>query len=128
MTPGYRFTVRFQLDPPTVHLDPAAFDTTMIRPATPPTEEGWLFFRDYLWRGEISDPGQFERHATDLLDVPVTAIEYNAFVTSPAEWDELQSAIADNLELFRDDSVPAVVSKYFGSTVEIQEPDEDGLA
>lgn len=120
MRPRYTFAVRFRLHPTTVTVDPAEFETRMSRPADPPGEDGWLFFRDHLWRGEISDPDHLETLATDALGVAVVKIEYKSFITDPSSWASFKAAIADDLEVFRADSVAEAVSKYLGSTVELR--------
>ncbi|SEN01342.1 hypothetical protein SAMN05216388_1001154 [Halorientalis persicus] len=54
----YVLGCRFRLDPTPAELraEPAEFETKLYREADPPGEEGWLFFRDNCWRGELNDP------------------------------------------------------------------------
>ena len=121
MDATYVFAVRFRLSPASsVRVDPATFETTMYRPADPPGEDGWLFFRDNLWRGELNDPAHARDLAEDALDVPVDAVEFRRFDADEEYYDALKSAIADDLETFRADAVSEVLNKYFGSSVEVR--------
>ncbi|MFB6120357.1 MAG: LWR-salt protein [Halobacteriaceae archaeon] len=122
MTARYVFAVEFRLDPTRdVTVSPDTFETRLYRPADPPEEPGWLFFRDNLWRGEVGDPGHVRDLATETLGVDVVSVEYRAFETDRESYEALQDAIADNLALFEADDVPEVISKYLGSSVEIQD-------
>ena len=123
MDARYVFAVRFRLDPTVddVAVDPAEFETRLSRSADPPGEEGWLFFRDNLWRGELGDERHFRRLTSDALGVPVTSVEYRAFETDEAYLDALKDAIRADLDEFKADSVSEVVSKYLGSSVEVQD-------
>jgi len=55
MNAAYVFRVEFRLDPEGATIAPDRFETTMELPANEPGTDGWLFFRDRLWRGEIGD-------------------------------------------------------------------------
>jgi len=117
----YVFSVRFRLAPDfSVSVEPATFETTLRRPAVPPGEDGWLFFRDNLWRGEVNDPPHARELAEDALGVPVEAVEYRRFDTDEEYYDALKATIAEDLELFKADSVNEVLTKYFGSSVEVE--------
>ncbi len=121
MEARYRFRVEFRLVlMPGVVAEPAAFETQARYSAVPPGDEGWLFFRDHLWRGQVSSPAQMRSVMGDALDVAVTAVEFRAFETDPAYLDALQSAIEAELAEFRADDVDEVISKYFGSRLEVQ--------
>lgn len=121
MEARYRFRVEFRLVPiPGVSVEPAEFETQVRYRAEPPGDEGWLFFRDHLWRGQISSPEHMRSVMGDALDVAVTAVEFRAFETDPAYLDALESAIEAELAAFRADDVDEVVSKYFGSRLEVQ--------
>jgi hypothetical protein len=116
----YVFQVRFRLEPTRdVTVDPQGFETRMRRRADDPGEPGWLFFRDNLWRGEISDPGHFRALTEDALDVSVDDVDYRAFETDETYYEALQEEIAANLDLFKADSATEVLKKYFGSSVEV---------
>jgi hypothetical protein len=120
MEAAYVFAVRFRLDPGMgVSVSPAAFETQLRRPTDEPGEPGWLFFRDNLWRGELADPEGFRELTADALGVPVESVEYRALETDREYYDALKSAIGDDLAAFNADNVDEVVSKYFGSSVEV---------
>ncbi|MFB6104752.1 MAG: LWR-salt protein [Halobacteriaceae archaeon] len=120
-TPRYTFRVRFRLDPDGVTVDPAEFETRMARPAVDPGTDGWLFFRDNLWRGEIGDESHLASLATEALGVRVVDIEYAAFITDREHWAAFREAIAADLEAFRADDVESVITKYLGSSVELRD-------
>ena len=63
------FRVRFTLSPRRVRIDPETFETTLRIPAASPGEEGWLLFRDALWRGEANDGDYVRRLCADRLPV-----------------------------------------------------------
>ncbi|SNZ05995.1 hypothetical protein SAMN06269185_1003 [Natronoarchaeum philippinense] len=120
MTASYVFSVRFRLSPDAaVSVEPETFETTLYRPADPPGEDGWLFFRDNLWRGEVNDQRHARRLAEDALGVDVEAVEFRRFETDREHYDALKAAIADDLATFNADSVSEVLNKYFGSSVEV---------
>ena len=121
MSGRYVFAVRFRLAPDRgVHVEPARFETTLSRDADEPGEEGWLFFRDNLWRGELNSPGHFRELTEEALGVPVEGVEYRRFETSEAGYEALKEAIAENLEQFNADSTDEVVNKYFGSSIDVR--------
>lgn len=122
MEARYRFRVRFRLSAATtdVEIDPDEFETTLYHKAAPPGEDGWLFFRDHLWRGSVNDPDHFRRLVAESLDVPITDVEYRAFETDGVYLDAFREAIAAELETFNADSVDAVLHKYLGSSIERQ--------
>ncbi|MFC7167575.1 LWR-salt protein [Halospeciosus flavus] len=122
MDARYVFTVRFRLEPSTdVELDPDEFETRLTRPADDPGEEGWLFFRDNLWRGELADEAYFRQLAEDALDVTVLAVDYRSLDADEAYYEALQEEIAENLDLFKADSTTEVLNKYLGSSVELRD-------
>lgn len=117
MDAAYVFRVRFRLDPETVRLDPQEFETVVRRPAPTPGDDGWLFFRDTLWRGEANDERHLRALASDWLDVPVTSATFSEFETDEAYLDALRAAIADDLAAFNAENVTEVLHKYFGSSI-----------
>jgi len=117
---AYRFAVTFRLGPGEVDVDPDTFETTLYRPAAEPGEGGWLFFRDYLWRGEISDPDHLRAWASEALGVDVIDIEFRAFECTETELEELRETIGAELATFRAESVQEAVANYFGSALEVQ--------
>ncbi|SIR46714.1 hypothetical protein SAMN05421858_2356 [Haladaptatus litoreus] len=122
MDARYVFAVRFRLEPTVsgLSLEPREFETRMSRQADPPGEDGWLFFRDNLWRGDIGDERYFRDLTSDALGVPVTSVDFRAFETDEEYYDALKAEIATNLEDFKADSVSEVISKYLGSSVEVE--------
>lgn len=122
MDARYVFAVRFRLEPNVsgVSLEPQEFETRLFRRADPPGEDGWQFFRDNLWRGNIGDERHFRTLTSEALSVPVTSVEYRAFETDEEYYDALKERIADELATFKADSVSEVVSKYLGSSVEVE--------
>lgn len=126
MTGRYVFAVRFRLDPDRgVRVDPRTFETTLYRDVDEPGEDGWLFFRDNLWRGELNSPGHFRRLAEDALGVPVENAEYRRFEVSEADYEMLKAGIAEELGEFNADSVSEVLNKYFGSSLEVLDNEPD---
>jgi hypothetical protein len=122
MDARYVFAVRFRLDPAAggVSVEPNEFETRLSREADPPGEEGWLFFRDNLWRGEINDERHFRRLTEEALDATVLSVEYRAFETDDEYLTALKDEIRDDLATFNADSVSEVLNKYLGSSVEVQ--------
>ena len=121
MEAWYVFGVTVRLRPEAnVEVDPATFETRLYRPADPPGEPGWLFFRDNLWRGELADPDHFRELAEDALGVEVAAVDFRALETDEGYLEALESAIEANLEVFNASSVSETVNKYLGSSVEVQ--------
>src|SRR6056297_2381747 len=69
MEAAYVFRVAVRLDPPDAAVDPDRFETTLEIPASDPGTDGWLFFRDRLWRGEVGDEPSFRRLTEERLGV-----------------------------------------------------------
>ena len=109
-----------------VFFDPDTFETRLYRPADPPGEPGWLFFRDNLWRGELSDPDHFRRLADRAIAAEVLEVDYRAFETDEASLAALKDEIRANLDDFRSETVPETVTKYFGSSIEVRADSEGG--
>jgi hypothetical protein len=122
----YVFRVRFRLDPspPGVTVDPAGFETTLRRRADPPGEEGWLFFRDNLWRGEVNAPDHVRELTEEALGVPVESVTFSELRTDDAYLAALEEAVAANLDVFRADDVTEVTHKYFGSSIRVLDGEE----
>lgn len=134
MDAAYVFRVAFRIDPRDVTVDPDRFQTTMEIPAREPGEDGWLFFRDRLWRGEIGDKPSFRRLAADRLGIAdaegieVVAVDFRELRTDEAYRGALREAIADDLGRFNAGGVDsgsgadAVMHKYLGSSVHVRDP------
>ena len=120
MNAAYRFAVRFRLDPPgNVVVQPTTFETAFRYEAPTPGEDGWLFFRDYLWRGEVNDPAHVRELVGDALGVSIESVAFRAFETDAEYLAALREAVAADLDEFRADSVDEVLNKYLGSAVEV---------
>ncbi|MFC7115990.1 LWR-salt protein [Natronoarchaeum sp. GCM10025703] len=122
MNARYVFAVEFRVpvDDPELRLDPETFETKLYRSAASPGDEGWLFFRNNLWRGEVGDEAHMRQLTTEELHVDVESVEYRAFETDEAYLDALKEEIAADLDPFNADSVTEVLSKYFSSSLEVE--------
>ena len=123
MDARYAFRVRIRLDPEAedVTVDPATVETTCTLEAAEPGEDGWLFFRDTLWRGDLGDEAYGKRLFSEKLDLEVESVEFAALHTDEAYFEALKSQIGDDLEPFRAETVSEVISKYFGSSLMVEE-------
>jgi hypothetical protein len=124
MEAAYVFRVRFRLAPETGRVSPAAFETVFERPAAPPGEEGWLFFRNALWRGQVGDEQHLRELATGWLGVPVTGVTFSELRTDEAYLESLKTHVGRELETFNADDVPEVLHKYLGSSIHVREREE----
>ncbi|WP_136716091.1 LWR-salt protein [Halorientalis salina] len=124
----YVFGCRFRLDPDVggLRAEPNEFETTLFREADPPGEEGWLFFRDNLWHGELNDPDYFRELTEDALGVTVLSVDFRELRTDQSYLDALDAEIGANLDLFNADGVPEVRSKYLGSSIRVVDDTSDG--
>jgi hypothetical protein len=118
---AYVFGVEFRIEPPVrgVSVDPDRFETVLYREADPPGEDGWLFFRDHLWRGDAGDPEYLRELTEGMLGTPVVAVSFSELRTDGAYLERLEEEIAGNLEAFRSDSVEETLSKYLGSSIRV---------
>ncbi|MGQ3411260.1 LWR-salt protein [Natrinema sp. LN54] len=126
MDANYTFRVRLRIEPAQafVSLEPSSAETTvtLFRDAPEPGTEGWLFFRNTLWRGEVSDEEYARQLAAEWLGVPertVEAVDFRELQTDEAYLEALESEIAADLELFKAESVSEVLSKYLGSSIRV---------
>jgi hypothetical protein len=117
----YVFKVRFRVTPVErdVSVDPSRFETTLYWEAARPGTDGWLFFRDTLWRGEVNAPDHVRELTEDALGVPVESVEFRELRTDETYLSALKEAIASHLHLFRADDVPEVLTKYLGSRIHV---------
>ncbi|MFP8890133.1 LWR-salt protein [Natrialbaceae archaeon A-CW2] len=124
----YKLRVRFRIEPaqPEVSVAPDEFETTLYRAADPPGADGWLFFRDHLWRGNLGDETYFREVAADALGVPVVSISFSELETNQAYLDALRDAIGDQLGTFKADTVDEALKKYFGSSIHVVDFDDRG--
>lgn len=120
MDGAYVFRVRFRVAATgDVTLAPDAFETTFRYAAPAPGTDGWLFFREYLWRGEVTDHEHARRFVEDHVDVSVEGVEFRSLRADREYVDALRDAIADDLDAFNADDVAAALSKYLGSSVDV---------
>ncbi|MFD1589262.1 LWR-salt protein [Halorientalis brevis] len=124
----YVFGCRFRLSPSVAGLraEPNEFETTLFREADPPGEDGWLFFRDNLWHGELNDPDYFRELTEDALGVTVLTVDFRELRTDQTYLDALDDAIGANLDLFNAERVPEVRSKYLGSSIRLVDDGSTG--
>ena len=117
----FRVELRLEADEPGVRLEPSTAPTTVtvFREAPPPGEEGWLFFRDTLWRGEVSDPEYGRRLAEEWLGEPAESFSFSEHQVDEAYFAALKEAIADDLAAFNAENVDEVLSKYLGSSIRV---------
>lgn len=126
---AYVFRVRFRLRPQSgVRIDPETFETRLSWPAAQPGTEGWLLFRDHLWRGEVNDQ-QPLRDLTEsaLGSVAVERVTFLELQTSEAYFDALKDHIEEALErqpspFGNATSADEVVKNYLGSAIHVKDP------
>jgi len=120
----YVFSVVVRLEPeaPDLRLDPATFETTLSREAAPPGEEGWRFFRDNCWRGELNHPEHVRELLAADLGVAVDSVGFRELRTTRGHYEALRAAIAEDLDAFNADDVDEVLKKYLGSSIHVVEP------
>ncbi|WP_281194467.1 LWR-salt protein [Halorubrum sp. F4] len=124
MNAAYVFRVTFRIDPDGASADPDRFETTVEIPAVEPDEEGWMLFRDRLWRGEVGDEPSARAFVGERLGVDGIDVERVAFRelrTDRAYLDALEDAIAAQLPRFNADDVDEALHKYLGSSIHVRE-------
>ena len=121
MDARYAFRVRFRLEPdtPDVTVEEPVFETRVTLEAATPGEEGWRFFRECCWRGEVNDQEYARELFAEKLGVAVDSVSFSALEMDTAYREALEAAIADDLESFRADDGPEVLTKYLGSSLEV---------
>jgi len=103
-----------------MRAEPEEFETTLVREADPPGEEGWLFFRDRLWRGEVGDERHMREFVEERLGVRVEGVEFRRFELTSEELAALEAEIERDLDPFRAEDATEVLHKYFGSSLEVE--------
>lgn len=122
----YVFGVTFRLAPADADVSPDQFETTMAIPAEPPESEGWRFFRDWLWHGEVTDESRFRRVANERLgfasasSLEVLTVDFRELRTDPAYLETLREAIAGDLESYNAENVDEALHKYLGSSIHVR--------
>jgi len=117
MTAAYVFRVTFGLDSSDVRVDPSRFETVVTKPAADPGTEGWLFFRDELWRGEVNDEVHLRSLAENWLGVPVESVTFSELRIDEESLDALRDEIAASDEF--DDTPQAVLHAHLGSSIRV---------
>jgi len=116
----YVFRVAFHLEPAAdVSVRPRSFEATLRRRADAPGDDGWLFFRDNLWRGDVADDDHARALASDALGVPVDDVAFRSLRADEAYVDALREAVAADLSAFNADDADEVFSKYLGSSIDV---------
>jgi hypothetical protein len=115
---AYVFRVTVRLDPPSVGVDPDRFETVVTKPAAEPGTEGWLFFRDTLWRGEVSDEAYMRSVAEEWLSVPVVDVSFCELRADEAYVAALRAEIAASASF--DDPPRDVLHAHLGSSIRIE--------
>ena len=102
-----------------VTVTPDAVETVVEVDAAPPGEEGWLRFRDTLWRGDVAD----ERHARELaaswVTAPVVDVSFSELRLDGAYREALRDAIAAHPEAFGGDDPRDVLHRHLGSSLRV---------
>ena len=119
---AYVFPVTFELDSDRASVSPDRFETVVELPAPEPGTDGWLLFRDRLWRGSIGDEPSTRAFLGDRLGVRVVEAAFSELRTDRAYLDALETAIAADLSRFEADGVDEALHKYLGSSVHVREP------
>lgn len=118
MTAAYVFRVTVHLEPTGVTADPERFETVVTKPAAEPGTEGWLFFRDELWHGEVNDERHLRSLAADWLGVPVASVTFSELRADEAYLDALRDEIAASAAF--DDPPRAVLHAHLGSSIRVE--------
>jgi hypothetical protein len=119
---AYVFRVTFELDPDRASVSPDRFETVVEVPAPEPGTEGWLLFRDRLWRGSVGDEPSTRAFLGERLGVTIVEATFRELRTDRAYLDALETAIAADLSRFEADGVDEVLHKYLGSSVHVRGP------
>lgn len=120
---GVRYAFGVRLRPATaadVSLEPPTIERRCLLEAPEPGAEGWREFRELVWRGEVADPEHVRRLLADRIGIAVEHVDFRALEADPDSFERFKAAIADDLEAFNADTVSEVLSKYFGSSLEIR--------
>jgi hypothetical protein len=112
-------SVRLSPDAQDLQVEPATVEVTVHRAAATPGEDGWRFFRDNCWRGELNHPEHVRELLADELGVTVESVAFRELRTTEAYLEALRAAIAGELAAFNADGVDEVVHKYLGSSVHV---------
>lgn len=90
------FRVRFRVAATgDVRLAPDAFETTVRYAAPDSGSDGWLFFRNYLWRGDVTDHEHARRFVEDHAPVSVETVEFRSLRADREYVDALRDPTAE---------------------------------
>ena len=120
MQANYVFRVTIQIDPPAARLDPDTFETVCRLPAATPGTDGWLFFQQNLWRGDVADTDHMRARLTDTLGAEVIEVGFSELETDAAYRAALENEIETDLSRFNADSVEEVLHQHLGSSIHLQ--------
>lgn len=124
MEAQYVFGVRVRLEPDRtdVSVEPETVEATISVEAAEPGTDGWRFFRDTLWHGELADSEYGRRLAADWLEhaAEIDAVDFRELRTDEAYLEALRAEIEADLEAFNADSARETLSKYLGSSVRVE--------
>ena len=123
MEAHYAFGVTIRLVPTdeTVTIESPTVERRCLLAAPQPGTDGWLLFRNALWRGEVGDEAFACELFAEKLGYEVEAVDFRAFHADEAYLEAFRAEIARDLEAFRADSVTEVLSKYLGSSIVLEE-------
>ncbi|QHS16392.1 LWR-salt protein [haloarchaeon 3A1-DGR] len=124
---AYVFRVTLRLDPSAAEVSPDRFETTVRVPAPEPGTDGWLLFRDRLWRGELGDPERFHPVVRELLglgDAPgiaVVDVDFRELRTDESYLRSLRTAIESDPSPFAATDADTVLHQYLGSSIHVRD-------
>jgi hypothetical protein len=116
----YVFRVRFRVHATgDATLAPDAFETTFRYAPPNPGSDGWQFFRNYLWRGAVTDHEHARRFVDEHVEGSVERVEFRSLRADAEYVDALRDAVAEDLGAFNAENVDGALSKYLGSSVDV---------
>lgn len=128
----YVFRITLRLDSPRedVTIDPATAETTvtLLREAPEPGTDGWLFFRNTCWRGEVGNDDYARQLAAEWLAVPrdrIESVSFRELQVDDAYFTALKEEIATDLDAFNAETVSEVLSKYLGSSIRVLDTEDE---
>lgn len=127
MKAAYVSDVAFRVSTAGAVLDPNWFEPT-LRLVAPtlgdsPTEEclDWLFFRDRLWRGDISDEAPLRDAASDWLGVELVELTFSQLRTDNEYLGVLTREIGADRSRFSAASADETLHQSLGSSIHVVE-------
>ena len=117
----YVFRVRFRLASSTVDVDPETFETVVRYPAAAPGDDGWRFFEEWLWHGDLTDERRFRDVVEGWLGVTVVSVRFSELVVDGAYLDAWTDAVASEVDRYNAASVRAVRHNHLGSSIRVRE-------